>query len=105
MATNRSLSDLMVRLDRIESLLAHRIPQVFDPPPDDLGRWGGWPFPFPNRPIPIPIPWPNPGDPVPIDISRLSRAQLEVSLQAIKAQRIRLDALENMIEKQLKQAK
>jgi hypothetical protein len=99
MATDRSLAELAVRLERIESLLAQRIPQVFDPPPDDLGRWGGW---FPR---PFPFPWPNPGDPVPIDISRLSRAQLEVSLQAIKAQRIRLDALESMIEKQLKQTK
>lgn len=101
MATGRTLAELDARLDRIESLLSNRIPPVFDPPPDDLGRWGGW-FPFPR---PFPIPWPNPGDPVPIDISRLSRAQLELSLQAIKAQRIRLDALETMINKQLKQAK
>jgi hypothetical protein len=39
-----------------------------------------------------------------MDISRLSRAQLQVSLEAIKAQRIRLDAVENMIKQQLKQA-
>ena len=93
---DETLAALQARLDRIENLIAHRIPHVFDPPPDDLGRWiGGW-----GRPIPIP--WPNPGDPVPIDISRLTRAQLQVSLEAIKAQRIRLDAVENMIQQQLK---
>ena len=94
-----TLAALTARLDRIEAVLAHRIPQVFDPPPDDLGRWiGGWG----GR---IPIPWPNPGDPVPIDISRLTKAQLQVSLEAIKGQRIRLDAVENMIQTQLKQMK
>lgn len=97
---DETLATLQARLDRIENLIAHRIPQVFDPPPDDLGRfigagWGGR----------IPIPWPNPGDPVPIDISRLSKAQLQVSLESIKAQRIRLDAVENMIQQQLKQMK
>lgn len=95
-----TLTALNARLDRLESLIAHRIPQVFDPPPDDLGRWigGAW-----GRPIPIP--WPNPGDPVPIDISRLSRAQLQVSLESIKAQRIRLDAVERMIQEQMKGVK
>lgn len=99
MAQNKELAALEARLERIEAALSARIPQVFDPPPDDLGRWGGFAWPF----RPIPIPWPNPGDPVPIDISRLSRAQLQVSLEAIKAQRIRLDAMENMIKQQIKQ--
>jgi len=100
MADETTLANLQARLDRIEALIGQRIPQVFDPPPDDLGRWiaGGW-----GRPVPIP--WPNPGDPVPIDISRLTKAQLQVSLEAIKAQRIRLDAVENMIQQQLKQMK
>lgn len=101
MAQDRAMAALEARLDRIESALISRVPPVFDPPPDDLGRWGSlfWPF----RPIPIPIPRPDPGDPVPIDVSRLTRAQLEVSLESIKAQRIRLDAMENMIQQQLKQ--
>lgn len=94
---DENLASLVARFDRLEALIAHRIPQVFDPSPDDLGRWvgGGW-----GRPIPTP--WPNPGDPVPIDISRLNKAQLQVSLESIKAQRIRLDAVENMIQQQLK---
>ena len=41
MATDKSLTELMSRLDRIEAVLASRIPQVFDPPPDDFGRFGG----------------------------------------------------------------
>ena len=101
MATDKVLADLMARLERIEGTLALRIPQVFDPSPDDLGRFGGWHWG--NRPVPVP--WPNPGDPVPIDISRLTKAQLQVSLESIKAHRIRLDAMENMIQQQLKQQK
>jgi hypothetical protein len=100
MAEDKHLADLSARLERLEGLLLGRIPPVFDPSPDDWGRWGGslgW--------RPIPIPWPNPGDPVPIDISRLTRAQLQVSLESIKAQRIRLDAMETMINQQLKQTK
>ena len=83
---------LEARLDRIEAAWFQRFPPV-DPSPDDIGRWGSWGG---WRPIPI-------GDPVPIDISRLSKAQLQISLEAIKAQRIRLDAIENMVQTQLKQ--
>jgi hypothetical protein len=95
-----TLAALHARLDRLEALIAHRVPQVFDPSPDDPGRgihfgWGR----------PIPIPWPQPGDPVPIDISRLSKAQLQVTIESIKAQRIRLDAVEQMIHDQIKKTK
>lgn len=98
MPEEKRFADLSARLERLEGLF-FRIPQVFDPPPDDFGRWagGGW--------RPIPVPWPNPGDPVPIDISRLTRAQLQVSLEAIKASRIRLDAMETMINQQLRDMK
>ncbi|MFN0180534.1 MAG: hypothetical protein ACKVZ0_17170 [Gemmatimonadales bacterium] len=92
--------DLEARLERLESLLTQRIPPVFDPPPDDWGRWGGW-----GGWRPIPMPWPQPGDPVPIDLSRLTRSQLKLSLEAIKAQRVRLDAMETMINQQLKEAR
>lgn len=104
MASDKSLGELAARLDRIELALSHRIPHVFDPPPDDWGRWGPW-LPWPRFPVPIPFPGPNPGDPAPIDLSRLSRAQLEVALENIKVQRIRLDAMETLINKQLKGAK
>ena len=106
MATDKSIADIAARLDRIEAALAFRTPPIFDPPPDDLGRgggyggWGGggglgWLL---SRVLPH-------VDPVPIDLSRLTRAQLQVSLESIKAQRVRLDGLENMIQQQLKQLK
>jgi hypothetical protein len=98
MAEEKYLAEISTRLERLEALLVGRIPQVFDPPPDDWGRLGGW-----GRWRPVPIPWPEPGDPVPLDISRLTRAQLLVSLESIKAQRIRLDAMENVINQQLKE--
>jgi|SwirhisoilCB1_FD_contig_81_1838349_length_511_multi_3_in_0_out_0_1 hypothetical protein len=104
MATDKSIADIAARLERIEAALSFRPPHVFDPSPDDIPRGGGgWGWLGGQRYIPIP--WPNPGDPVPIDISRLTRAQLQVSLESIKAQRIRLDAVENMIQQQLKQLK
>jgi hypothetical protein len=104
MATDKSIADIAARLERIEAALSLRPPHVFDPSPDDIPRGGGgWGWLGGQRYIPIP--WPNPGDPVPIDISRLTRAQLQVSLESIKAQRIRLDAVENMIQQQLKQQK
>jgi hypothetical protein len=98
-ADDKTLARLEARLDRIESVLS-RLPSIGDPPPDDIGRWGGWGR-LGWRPIPIPIP--EPGDPVPIDISRLSRAQLDLALQSIKAHRVRLDAMESMIKQQIKQ--
>ena len=99
MATDKSISELALRLERIEALLSYKV----DPSPDDVPRWGGgWGWPGPRIPFPRP---PDPGDPVPIDISRLSKAQLQVSLESIKAQRIRLEAVENMIQQQLKQMK
>jgi hypothetical protein len=51
----------------------------------------------------VPIPRPDPGDPVPFDISRLSRVQLQLSLESIKAERIRLDALEEQVNRQIAQ--
>jgi len=100
MATDKALAALTARLERIEATLGGRFPPIIDPSPDDLGRWI-----FGGRFVPIPFPRPDPGDPVPIDISRLSRAQLLVSLETIRAQRIRLDALEGMIQAQIKQTK
>lgn len=103
MASDKAFAQLVARLDRLEAVLAARIPPYVDPPPDEFPRFGGWIWG--QRPIPFPFPGPNPGDPVPIDISRLTRAQLQLSLETIKAQRIRLDAMENMIQQQLKQQK
>lgn len=97
-----SLKDIAARLERIESLFTWRIPGggVTDPGPDPWG--GGW---FGGRgrftfPFPIPIP----GDPSPIDLSRLTRAQLAVAKEMIKTERFRLEALEKLVDAQLKAA-
>ncbi len=96
MAQDKTIAAMEARLERIETALINRLPPVFDPSPEDWPRWGGWNLPDrPGR-------WPIPGDPVPIDISRLNKAQLEVSPESIKAQRIRLDAMENMIGQEMK---
>lgn len=97
-------SALEARLDRLETSLLGRypIPPIFDPPPDDFPRWGGfggWPWWQGRRPIPIP----EPGDPVPIDIGRLTKAQLHLALETIKAQRVRLDAVEKLVQQQIKE--
>ena len=92
-------ADLGARLDRIEALLSARIPQIFDPPPDDWGRQYG-PYAWRNVPVPISVMGPH-TDPVPIDLTRLSRVQLQLTLETIKAQRVRLDAVEKMVNEQL----
>lgn len=71
---------------------------VADPSPDDLGRLGiserllaalkGW------RP-------PRPGDPSPLDLSRLSKLQLEIALHGVEAERVRLDSMESLLKQQL----
>lgn len=99
MADDR-MAALESRLERLEMSLHGRFPYPpVDPAPDDWRSpwqwWGG------RRPIPIPIP--EPGDPVPIDIGRLSRVQLQIALENIKAQRVRLDAVEKLVQQQLKQ--
>ena len=99
MATDKSIAELTNRLDRLEAAL--RLPPFADPVPDDLGRFGR--SPWWARYFQFPIP--HPGDPAPIDLSRLTRAQLQLSLETIKAQRIQLDAMENLIKDQLKQVK
>lgn len=105
MADAKQFAELNARISRLESVF-QRMPNV-DPAPDDWG-WGGgglsnlakW-----LRRIPIPFPEPNPGDPVTVDFSRLSRAQLNLWLGHIQAERIRLDALENTLKEQLQAVK
>jgi hypothetical protein len=100
MSDEKRLAELDARLARMESAL-QRIPHVFDPPPDDWGWLSRW-FRF-TPVIPLPPPRPEPGDPPTVDLSRLSRVQLELALANVKAERIRLDALEHSIGQQLKQ--
>lgn len=94
-------NELARRLDRIEAMLG-RIPGggVSDPPPDP---WGGW-MPKFRWPTPFPFPFPTPGDPAPIDLSRFNRMQLNMAKEMLKAERFRLDAMEQLIDAQMKMA-
>jgi len=95
---NPSLKDISARLDRLESLIS-RIPGggVTDPGPDPWGGTGGW-LPRPRWPIPIPFP----GDPAPMDLSRFTRAQLAVTKEMLKTERFRLEAMERLVDEQIK---
>jgi len=103
---------LTARIERLESALG-RVPGggVTDPPPDPW-PWPQWPFPRPwPWPPRWPFPWPDPLppgpiiDPPPFDVSQLTRPQLELALEQIKSQRVRLDAQEKAISAQLQKAK
>ncbi len=98
--TDIDIKELAARLDKIEDHLKARIPGggVTDPPPDP---WSGW-FPrWPRFSFPFPFPFPQPGDPSPIDLSRLTRAQLDVTKEMLKAERFRLDAMEKLLDEQI----
>jgi hypothetical protein len=100
---DKSFAALEDRLARLEALIAQKLPPIFDPAPDDIGRWGGLAWGGWRTAGRVPFDIPTHGDPPPLDISRLSRVQLQVALESIKAQRIRLDAIEGGIKQQLKQ--
>lgn len=105
------IAKLTARIDRLEASLG-RVPGggVTDPPPDPW-PWPHWPFPRPWPPRWPPFPWPDPLppgpiiDPAPFDLSQLTRPQLELALEQIKSQRVRLDAQEKAINTQLKNVK
>lgn len=103
------IAKLTARIDSLEKALG-RLPKgpVTDPPPDPW-PWPHWPYP---RPWPWPRwPWPDPLppgpiiDPPPFDLSQLTRPQLELALEQIKSQRVKLDAQEKAIHTQLKNVK
>jgi hypothetical protein len=89
-------ASIQSRLDKLEGMMLGRFGPISDPAPDDLGRFR---WPFGEWRIPIPIP--NPGDPAPIDFSRFSKVQLQLTLHQIGAERIRLEAMEEVIKEQL----
>ena len=106
---------------------------VVDPAP--WPYWGGWPRPWPTpvvdpgpfpHPVVDPAPWRGHivdpavfaqsaaaqlgrmgpiGDPPPPDLSRLSVQQLEATIHSISAERARLDAMEEMVKKQIETLK
>ena len=103
-ATKLTLADVAVRLDRLESLLDRFGGGIIsDPAPDDWGRPHRYgPIgPFDRQYWYIPRP-PDPVDPSPIDLSRFTKVQLQLALTQIAAERIRLDALEGVVNEQLK---
>jgi len=104
-ATKLTLGDLAVRLDRLEALLDRFGGGIVsDPAPDDWGRWPGRFGPignFDRQYWHIPRP-PDPVDPSPVDLSRFTKVQLQLALTQIAAERIRLEALEGVINEQLK---
>jgi uncharacterized small protein (DUF1192 family) len=108
---------------------------VVDPAPWPYwGSWGGWGRPWPT-PVVDPLPFPHPvvdpapwrshivdpavfaqsaatlgrigriADPPPPDFSRLSVDQLESTIHSISAERTRLDAMEEMVKKQIETMK
>jgi hypothetical protein len=110
--------------------IPRQISPVVDPAPWWQGGWTRprWPTPvvdpgpFPT-PVVDPAPWPNPivdpavlaqanlaatlgrigrvSDPPPPDIGRLNVSQLEATIHSISAERARLDAMEEMVKKQI----
>lgn len=74
---------------------------VVDPAPWGGGGGGGWGGPGPVISQPIG----TIGDPPPLDLSRFTLEQLETSLHNIAAERSRLDATEQMINKRIETLK
>ena len=97
------LQDVHDRLSKIESLLIQRIPGggVTDPAPGGIDIFGGRDW----RVILGAGGWRPPlnFDPVPIDLTRLTRAQLEVAKESLKSERLRLDSMEQMLDRQIKE--
>jgi hypothetical protein len=97
-----NLQDLSERIAKLEDLLRPRIPGggVTDPGPDGwMPTWFGGPR------LRFPFPWPEPGDPMPFDLSRLNKSQLEVTREMIRSNKIRLEALEKLVDQQIKSVK
>jgi|SRR3954454_5123986 hypothetical protein len=108
-----TLQDLIARIDKLEASLT-RVPNIIaDPAPDPWGGgggpWGGNPWgPILQnfgqlsalargvRPIP---------DPPPFDLSRFNKAQLSMTKEMLKTERLRLDAMEKLIDDQIKAIK
>jgi len=106
-------------------------PRAIDPDPVPWSVFAGWRRPWWPNPVVDPVPYPHPvvdpapwppvvdpavfaqsaaatlgrigkiGDPPPPDFSRLSVQQLEVTIHSISAERARLDAMEEMVKKQI----
>ena len=108
-----TIKDLIDRIDKLEASFT-RVPNIIaDPAPDPWGGggWGGKSVGiqsffqnFPQlsafargvRPIP---------DPPPTDLSRFNKAQLSMTKEMVKTERLRLDAMEKLIDEQIKAIK
>ena len=104
-----TIKDLIDRIDKLEASLG-RVPNIIaDPAPDPWGGGHPWSNPwgpffqnagnlasFLRRP---------PGDPPPFDLSRFTKAQLSMTKEMLKTERARLDALDKLIDDQIKAIK
>jgi hypothetical protein len=99
-----TMQDLIARIDKLEASLT-RVPNIVaDPAPDPWGGWGPILQNFGNlsalgrgiRPIP---------DPPPIDFSRFNKAQLSMTKEMLKTERVRLEGMEKLIDEQIKAIK
>ena len=103
-----TIKELSARIKDLEEIIA-RIPGggVVDPAPDPWGGggnpWGPWsPLPRPRpQPFPFPFPWPPNADPSPIDLSRLTRTQLEMTREMLKTEKFRIEAMEKLLDEQI----
>ena len=100
---------MLNRITTLERALASgglKFSPVADPAPDG-GGWGGWRAPWQG-------PWqghfggfgggiPSPIDPSPLELGKLSRVQLESRLADISYTRVKLDALEGLLNEAIKQ--
>ena len=98
-----TIKDLIARIDKLELTLT-RVPNIVaDPAPDPwggvLGNLGQLAA-FSRGRFPGPI-----FDPPPTDLSRFNKSQLSVTKEMLKTERMRLDAMEKLIDEQLKTAK
>ena len=103
-----TIKDLIDRIDKLEASLS-RVPSIIaDPAPDPWGGGNPWgPFVqnfgqlagfLGRRPGPI-------FDPPPTDLSRFNKAQLSMTREMLKTERQRLEAMEKLIDDQIKAIK
>ena len=102
-----TIQDLIARIDRLEASLT-RVPNIIaDPAPDPWGGgpWGGNPWgPLLQGQLAALLRRP-PGDPPPFDLSRFNKAQLSMTKEMLKTERARLDAMDKLIDDQIKAIK
>lgn len=104
-----TIQDLIARIDRLEASLT-KVPNIIaDPAPDPWGGGGPWGNPwgpiFQNAGQLAALLRTRPGDPPPFDLSRFNKAQLSMTKEMLKTERARLDAMDKLVDEQIKAIK